>query len=205
MSPAVGTSVHSSAGPSAVPTLYGDPAGRHPGSFLGLSLRPTLYHCTSCATSNRALRVPRLTRLLESVGAGAERGSRFPRRALERDGPSRVSLASPPRPALLLVPSLSPPLLLLSVFSLRNHPGHRAAAHRRQRARGRERASHKRKACEQAWRRPWGGGASEGGGGLSAGDSRGALAGGRAHGPQARTQLSPGHFQALQRWRNPAS
>lgn len=65
----------------------------------------------------------------------------------------------PPQPALLLVPCLSPPWLLPSVLSLRNHPGHRAAALEQQRVRGRERASHERKACEQAWRR-----ASEGGG-----------------------------------------
>lgn len=75
--------------------------------------RPTLYHCTSCATSNWPLRVPRLTRLPENLGCGCRVW--LTRVSEAGSGPSLVSLASPRilpcfsfPPCPLPVPSLAP-------------------------------------------------------------------------------------------------
>lgn len=152
--------------PSTVLTLYEDPEGRHPVSFLGLPLasHPVALHqlcdlklAPQGPTSNTA--AGELGVRVQSVAHEGFRGGLWTLTCL-----AGFSSASCPASRSLPVLSLSPPLLLLSVFSLRNHPGHRAAAREQQRARGRERASHKRKASERAWRRAWSSGAWEGGG-----------------------------------------
>lgn len=160
--------------------------------------RPTLYHCTSCATSNWPLRVPRLTRLPENLGCGcrvwltkvSEAGS----------GPSLVSLASPPHPALLLVPSLSPPcplpcsccqcLVSGTILGTEQRPAN---------SRGREAEKEQVTSGKRASERGDGRGAAGPGrveGGLSAGDSGG---GGHAGGT-SRTSTQPAGPDSAEPW-----